>query len=108
MDTLLADYLCDSNTKHGLDVIAIREFDVTPTTFTQLVGKGETFASVDIKAASLYCGMDVHLTRKVAFRLRKKLEQMGPELINLLEKVEQPLEPVLAAMEATGIRIDIS
>jgi DNA polymerase-1 len=32
---------------------------------------------------------------------------MGPALPTLLEQVELPLEPVLAQMEATGIRIDI-
>ena len=32
---------------------------------------------------------------------------MGIELIALLQEIEQPLEPVLAQMEATGIRIDI-
>jgi DNA polymerase-1 len=32
---------------------------------------------------------------------------MGPQLLPLLEGVEQPLEPVLAQMEATGIRIDV-
>ncbi len=106
MDTLLADYLRDANSKHGLDVMAKREFGFTPTAFNQLVGKEETFASVEIKAASLYCGMDVYLTRKLALLLRQKLEQLSPELIDLLEKVEQPLEPVLAEMEATGIRVD--
>ena len=28
-------------------------------------------------------------------------------MLTLLEQVEQPLEPVLAEMEATGIRIDV-
>ena len=32
---------------------------------------------------------------------------MGPQLMPLLEQVEQPLEPVLARMESTGIRIDV-
>ncbi len=37
----------------------------------------------------------------------KKLQDLGSALIDLLEQVEQPLEPVLAEMESTGIRIDI-
>jgi len=108
MDTLLADYLHDANTKHGLEIMAKREFDFVPTSFNELVGKGETFANVEIETASLYCGMDVYLTRKLALRLRGKLESISSELIDLLEKVELPLEPVLALMEATGIRIDIN
>ena len=35
-----------------------------------------------------------------------KLEELGPQLPALLDHVELPLEPVLALMEATGIRID--
>ena len=51
--------------------------------------------------------MDVYLTRKITFRLKKKLEEMGNETLSLLKNVEQPLEPILAEMESTGIRIDI-
>ena len=107
MDTLLADYLRDAAAKHGLEVMAEREFNFTPTSFNELVGKGQTFADVAIPTASLYCGMDVHVTRRLALRLRQQLETMGAKLLTLLEQVEQPLEPVLAVMEATGIRIDL-
>ncbi len=107
MDTLLADYICDSTSKHSLEVISKREFGFSPQSFTSLVSKGETFANVDITNASLYCGMDVYLTRKLFFRLKKHLKEMGPELTCLLEQIELPLEPVLAEMESTGIRIDI-
>ncbi|MEY3735908.1 MAG: polymerase, partial [Cyanobacteriota bacterium] len=64
------------------------------------------FAAVPIEAAAQYCGMDVHLTRRLAPLLRAELAAMGPALLHLLEAVELPLEPVLALMEATGIRID--
>jgi len=107
LDTLLADYLRDANAKHGLEVLAERNFGFVPTSYGELVPKGGTFAVVPIDAASRYCGMDVHLTRRLAPLLRQQLEDLGPALLPLLEQVEQPLEPVLALMEATGIRIDI-
>ena len=107
IDTLLADYLRDAAAKHGLELMAEREFGFQPTAFTDLVGKKQTFADVPLEPASLYCAMDVHLTRRLALLLRSRLEAMGPQLIPLLEQVEQPLEPVLAQMEATGIRIDL-
>ena len=107
LDTLLADYLRDANAKHGLEVLAERNFGFVPTGYSELVPKGATFAVVPIDAASQYCGMDVHLTRRLAPLLRQQLEDLGPALLPLLEQVEQPLEPVLALMEATGIRIDI-
>jgi len=106
MDTLLADYLRDANAKHGLDALAERNFGFSPTGFGELVPKGATFASVLIEAAALYCGMDVHLTWRLTGQLRGQLAGLGPALPALLDQVELPLEPVLALMEATGIRIN--
>jgi DNA polymerase-1 len=107
IDTLLADYLRDAAAKHGLDLMSEREFGFRPTTYGDLVGKKQTFADVAIEPASLYCGMDVHVTRRLALQLRQTLQAMGPPVTASLEGVEQPLEPVLAQMEATGIRIDV-
>ena len=107
IDTLLADYLRDAAAKHGLELMAEREFGFQPTSFSDLVSKKQTFADVPLQPASLYCGMDVHVTRRLALLLRNQLNSMGPQLLQLLEQVEQPLEPVLARMEATGIRIDV-
>ena len=106
MDTLLADYLRDANAKHGLDALAERNFGFSPTGFTELVPKGATFASVPIGVAASYCGMDVHLTWRLTGQIRQQLVDLGPALPALLDAVELPLEPVLALMEATGIRID--
>ncbi len=107
MDTLLADYLSDTNAKHGLNEMAKREFGFSPKVFNEVVEKGENFADVDIKAASLYCCMDVYLTRRLGRLLKKRLQETNQELIVLLEEIEQPLEEVLAEMESTGISIDI-
>ncbi len=107
MDTLLADYLRDANAKHGLEAMAAREFGLQPTTYGDLVAKGQNFADVPIEAAALYCAMDVHLTRRLGAVLSRQLAAMGPQLPLLLQQVELPLEPVLAQMEATGIRIDV-
>jgi DNA polymerase-1 len=106
MDTLLADYLRDANDRHGLEVLAERNLGFTPTSYGELVPKGASFAAVPIEAAAAYCGMDVHVTWRLTGLLRQQLAELGPALPTLLEQVELPLEPVLAAMEATGIRID--
>jgi DNA polymerase-1 len=106
MDTLLADYLRDPADKHSLEAMAEREFNFTPDSYTSVVGKGNSFADVPIVAAAQYCGMDVHLTWKLTGRLGDELAALGPALPALLMEVELPLEPVLAIMEATGIRID--
>ena len=112
MDTLLADYLRDAAAKHSLDLMAQREYGITPTLFSDLVGKAKdgkapTFAEVPIPQAALYCAMDVHLTRRLAIDLAQQLKGMGERLPALLDQVELPLEPVLAVMEATGIRVDV-
>ncbi len=106
IDTLLADYICDATLKHSLDEIAFREFGFKPKSFSDVVKKGEDFSYVDIKAASMYCGMDVYLTRKLAVIYINRLKDTSTKLIKLLKEVEQPLEQVLAEIESTGIIID--
>jgi DNA polymerase-1 len=106
MDTMLADYLRDAGDGHGLEALAQRNFSFSPTSYSDLVPKGSNFAAVPIAAAAQYCGMDVHLTWRLTGLLRQQLEALGPALLPLLEQLELPLEPVLAAMEAHGIRID--
>ena len=106
MDTLLADYLRDPADRHSLEAIAQREFGFTPESYSAVVGRRSSFAEVPIAAAARYCGMDVHLTWRLSGRLGEELAALGPALPALLKEVELPLEPVLAAMEATGIRID--
>ena len=106
MDTLLADYLRDANDRHNLEVLSQRNFGFTPVSYSELVPKGSSIAAVPIAAAAAYCGMDVHLTWRLTAVLRQQLQTLGPALLPLLEEVELPLEPVLATMEASGIRID--
>ena len=106
MDTLLADYLRDANAKHGLELLAQRNFGFLPTSYSELVPKGADFSAVPIEQAALYCGMDVHVTWRLTPLLRGQLAELGQQLPPLLDQVELPLEPVLAQMEATGIRID--
>jgi DNA polymerase-1 len=106
MDTLLADYLRDPSEKHSLEAMAQREFGFTPESYSAVVGRKSSFAEVPIAAAALYCGMDVHVTWRLSGLLAEALAALGPALPALLREVELPLEPVLAAMEATGIRID--
>lgn len=107
MDTLLADYLRDAGDKHGLEALAQRNFQFSPTSYSDLVPKGASFAIVPLEQAAQYCGMDVHLTWRLTALLRQQLADLGPALLPLLEQVELPLEAVLATMEATGIRIDV-
>ena len=106
IDTMLADYIFDATLKHSLDEIAYREFGFKPNSFSDIVKRGEDFSFVDINTASIYCGMDVYLTRKLAIIYMERLKENSKKLAKILIEVEQPLEEVLAEIESTGIIID--
>ena len=80
MDTLLADYLRDANAKHGLELLAQRNFGFLPTSYSELVPKGANFSAVPMAQAALYCGMDVHVTHRLTRLLRGQLEALGDAL----------------------------
>jgi DNA polymerase I len=104
-DTMLASYILNPETNHSLGDLARRYLNILTQNYTDLVPKGHTIADVDIASVAQYCGMDVYTTFQLTTLLRTELQQ-SPALWNLLQAVELPLEPVLAAMETHGIRID--
>jgi DNA polymerase I len=104
-DTMLASYILNPETNHSLGDLARRYLNILTQNYTDLVPKGHTIADVDIGSVAQYCGMDVYTTFQLTTLLRTELQQ-SPALWNLLQAVELPLEPVLAAMETHGIRID--
>ena len=106
MDTMLAHYLLDPVGRHGLEDLAEHYFGFRPLGYSDLVGQQASIAGVEIAAAARYCAMDVHLTRRLTPVLREALAAAGEPMETLFTTVELPLEPVLAQMEATGIRVD--
>ena len=106
-DSMLASYVLNPDSSHNLSDLAQRYLGLTPTSYTELVPKGKTIADIDIPSVADYCGMDVHVTFRLVSKLREELKKI-PALHKLLLDVEQPLEPVLAEMEARGIRIDVA
>ena len=105
MDTLLASYILFPEGSHSLESLAAHYLQIHTPSYTDLVKKGQTLADLGIDRVAQYCGMDVHLT----YRLREALGadlQNEPDLLQLLHRVELPLEPILAAMEDRGIRVD--
>ncbi len=106
-DSMLASYILNPDSSHNLGELAQRYLGLTAKSYTDLVPKGKTIADLDIPTVADYCGMDVYATFGLVPKLRAELEKV-PALHELLLKVEQPLEPVLAEMEYDGIRIDIA
>lgn len=106
-DTMLASYVLHSEMSHNLSDLCYRYLSGTiPQSYKKLgIAKGKTIASLDIETVANYCGMDAYTTYLLVNKLQEELKSI--ETLNkLLIEVEQPLEPVLAVMEDTGIRID--
>lgn len=105
-DTMLASYVLSPEVTHNLTDLSGRYLDVTAQSYKDLrIPKGKTIADLDLQTVANYCGLDVYTTFNLVPKLREKLKD-EPQLHQLLLEVEQPLEPVLAQMEYTGIRID--
>lgn len=104
-DTMLASYVLNPEGSHSLQSMAQRHLQFAMGTYEDLVPKGKTIAAVEIAAASRYCGEDVACTFQLTALLASQLDAL-PSLKTIFENMELPLEAVLAAMEARGIRID--
>jgi len=105
-DTMLASYVLDPEKPHNLKDLSERnDLVLELKSYSEVVPKGKTIAEVDIPTVAYYCGQQVQATFQLVEKLSAKLQQV-PTLQKLLLEVEQPLEPILAALEYTGIRID--
>ncbi|MBW4499167.1 MAG: DNA polymerase I [Scytonema hyalinum WJT4-NPBG1] len=104
-DPMLASYVLNPDSNHNLSDLALRYLGLTAKSYAELVPKGKTIGDLDIPTVADYCGMDAHSTFQLVPKLREELEK-NPVLYKLVLEVEQPLEPVLAQMEYTGVRIN--
>ncbi|MCS6908983.1 MAG: DNA polymerase I [Anaerolineales bacterium] len=108
MDTLLGEWLCDP-ASHSLNLkkLALVRLGVEMTEISELIGKGRkqvTMAQVPIEQAAVYAAADADIVLRLIPVLRRELEEKRQ--LDLLNKLEMPLIPVLAEMEMTGIRLD--
>ena len=106
-DTMLASYVLNPEMTHNLGDLSERYgLELAAKSYKDLgIPKGKTIADLDIAVVADYCGLDAYATYYLVDKLKAKLEKY-PQLEKLLKEVEQPLEPVLATMENTGIRLD--
>ncbi|MGG6239119.1 DNA polymerase I [Nodosilinea sp. AN01ver1] len=104
-DTMLASYVLNPEASHNLSDLSLRYLNLVAQSYEDLVPKGKTIADMAIAAVANYCGADVHTTYLLVPKLQAELDQV-PDLKTLFTDIEIPLEPVLAEMECTGIRVD--
>jgi DNA polymerase I len=104
-DPMLASYVINPEDSHNLSDMSLRYLKLTTVSYEDLVPKGKTIGEVAIAKVAQYCGSDVHTTYRLVPILRSILAE-APEMEQLFDGVELPVELVLAEMEATGIRVD--
>ncbi|MEB3225323.1 MAG: DNA polymerase I [Synechococcus sp.] len=107
-DTMLASYVIHPEMKHNLTDLSLRYLgNIIAQSYRDLgLSKKQTIADLEISQAANYCGLDVYTTYLLFDKLKTELKDY-PDLETLLTAVEIPLEPVLCAMENTGVRIDL-
>ncbi|WP_421874214.1 DNA polymerase I [Marinoscillum sp.] len=106
-DTMLAHYLIDPETQHGMDILAENYLNYKPVKFTELVGTGKkqkSIREIDEEEVKNYACEDADITLQLMEKLEPEIKER--KLESLLHDVEAPLSFVLADMEYEGVKID--
>lgn len=107
-DTMIAHYVIQPELHHGMDYMAEVYLNYQTIHIEQLIGpKGKNQKSMrDIAPKDVYeyACEDADVTLKLYHVLASKLHETGCE--RLFHDIEMPLIPVLADMEAQGVRLD--
>lgn len=110
-DTMLAHYLIEPDQRHNMDFLAEVYLDYSPVTIDTLIGRNGKNQISMRQAQSMfpervkdYAAEDADVT----LQLRNVFEPMlaNTDTRELFDTIETPLIPVLASMEAEGVRID--
>jgi len=107
-DTMIAHYLINPDSKHGMDVLAERFLSYKPVSIVELIGKKgknqKSMADLPPEEVSDYACEDADIT----LQLKEIFEpQINKEhLKDLFYNMEMPLVDVLKSMEQEGITID--
>jgi DNA polymerase-1 len=108
-DTMVASYVLDPNRRqHGLDALSVTLLGHKMVSYEDVAGRGKaqvSFAEVPLEKATEYACEDADYTLRLRDLFEPQLREQ--ELDGLFRELEIPLVPVLARMEANGIRIDV-
>jgi DNA polymerase I len=107
-DTMIAEWLVSQDGKFlGLKNLARQELGIEMTEISSLIGTGKkqvTMDKVEIKRAAPYAAADAAVTFRLVERKRAELVENG--LTELMNTMEMPLVPVIAAIERAGVVLD--
>ena len=108
-DTMLESFVLNSTaTRHDMDSLALRYLGYNTIKFEDVAGKGAKqipFSQVGIDEASRYAAEDADITLRLHHALQPQL-LAEPALESVYRGIEMPLVPVLASIEANGVRVD--
>ena len=108
-DSMLESYVLNSvATRHDMDSVARYYLNVDTIHYEDVAGKGAkqlTFNQVDLKEAAPYAAEDADITLRLHEHLWGEL-QKTKSICSVYQDIEQPLVPVLLAMEETGVLVD--
>ncbi len=107
-DTMMAHYVLDPDTRHGMDILSENYLGYKPVSITSLIGpkgKGQlSMRDVDIEKIKEYAVEDADVTLQLKNIFEPKIKEA--EADKLIHEIEHPLIYVLADMEFEGVRID--
>ncbi|MDQ1300270.1 MAG: polymerase, partial [Chloroflexota bacterium] len=108
VDTMIAAWLIDPGSRGlGLKDQVWTRLRVEMTPIAELIGTGKaqiTMDRVPAATAAAYASADAAMTLRLADVLLPELAEKG--LASLFHDLEMPLVPVLADMEAVGVKLD--
>ena len=108
-DSMLESYVLNSTaTRHDMDSCAKLYLGVDTIKYEDVAGKGAkqlTFNQVPVETAANYSAEDADVTLQLHRVLHAALGK-EPGLLAIYEEIEQPLVPVLLAMEHHGVLVD--
>jgi DNA polymerase-1 len=108
-DSMLESYVLNSvATRHDMDSTARHYLGRETIHYEDVAGKGAkqlTFNQVDLDTAAPYAAEDADITLQLHGKLWSELGKIE-SLQKVYTDIEQPLVPVLLAMEETGVLID--
>lgn len=107
-DTMLAHYLLQPDLRHGMDYLADVYLNYKTVPIDDLIGKkGKSQLSmriVPLEEIKEYACEDADITMQLKNVFEPLLSET--DTLKLLNEIEMPLVPVLAAMEAEGVKVD--
>ncbi len=108
-DTMLESFVLNSGSnRHDMDSLAKRFLGYDTIKYEQVAGKGAKqipFSQVALDDATGYAAEDADVTLRLHRVMAPKLA-VEPGLLGVYRDIEMPLVPVLARIEANGVRID--